>query len=121
MGEALAAAAVERNWVTLGLGAACWMSRPSEARRSRCECEALCAAGGVGAVARLAENVTSLRVSTAGVSSAGLERLVAKAKHTSLATINGLDVARFRAEGPDTLNAGLLRRFLGSSHGEDGP
>ncbi len=103
VGEALAAAAVERNWVTLGLGAALLDVAAIRSQEESLRVRGALRDGGVGAVARLAENVTSLRVSTAGVSSAGLERLVAKAKHTSLATINGLDVARFRAEGPTLL------------------
>ena len=103
VGEALASAAMRHNWTTLGLGAALLDVRSIRTQEESLRVRGALRDGGVGAVARLSENVTELRVSTAGVSSAGLERLVAKAKHTSIATINGLDVQRFRAEGPTLL------------------
>ena len=110
-GEALAAAAWRE--IALGLGAACWMSRPSgqeESLRVRGACVA------ARPVARLAENVF-VRVSTAGVSSAVSE--IDKAKHT-LAT-RGLGGGEVRARRTYFTNIGLLRRVVGPSHGEDGP
>ena len=103
VGEALAAAAVERNWVTLGLGAALLDVAAIRSQEESLRVEALCA---TAASARsLAWRRTSRRSECRrrACRPLALERLVAKAKHTSLATINGLDVARFRAEGPTLL------------------